>query len=203
MNGSPAIDGMIINCVNHGNIVATGTNSAGICVTNFKTVLNCVNTGSVTATTTASGICDIAGNNYTVTLCFNCGLHNGSSGYAITGGNNAKDCWYLKVIDGTTFDQIGTNMTAVENGANSEELLAAINAKVEEYRATYPELCSWIIDNNGLPTVNLCAEEETPSEGSTLSDGNLWIVLAVAALAICAIAVLFVVRKKKTASHRS
>ena len=160
-NGENNNNGIIINCINHGNIEATENRAGGICLNNYRTVLNCVNTASVTGKTSGFGICGGTSSNPSIALCFNCGLPSAKQ-FTISPGT-PKDCWYMKNVNGTACRQItGTNITAVADNFNIEGLLADMNKKAAEYKANPDysglDFCEWIEGENGLPTLELCAD---------------------------------------------
>lgn len=95
-----------VNCVNHGAVVATGNNAAGICGQTSaafnKEFLECSNTGSVTANNSVGGI---VGYGYycIVTSCSNSG--------AIEGTNSASTGMYG--LDGSSFKFVSGYNTGV------------------------------------------------------------------------------------------
>lgn len=190
-------DGLIVNCMNYAPISSATGYIGGICSNNGGRILNCINTAPVSG----SGICGehINTADVRIELCFNCGLP--SSGYSIcqfhyeTQNVTLHNCFSMSEIDGQRVTISNDDANNIGNPCDSllttESIIDRMNHHIDSYDTiSGHKLFRWKLGNDGLPTY------EKSLTGSTLSNGDIWIIVAVAAASIGGVAEVIITKKK-------
>ena len=115
-----------------------------------------------------------------------------------TAHETAKNVWNAAETAKQNADSV---FTEAENAYKSAK--AAFDKVEADYKAVREDYQTFYAAGKAA-LEKLGAADEVPAEiveendtGSVLSEGNLWIVAAIAVLVVCAIAVLLIVKKKK------
>lgn len=189
--------------------IVNGCNQVGgVCGRNDGgTIINCCNIANVSGYSYVGGVCGFNNGTSTIANCFNTAEVRAIN-IAIGGvcgknaGGTVKNCYYDSTVyigelcstnSGTITDSCGL-ATALMTATSGTE--GALVDKLNLYVNEHPDfgLLKWKTGEDGYPCFDLSGTENT---GSVLSDGNLWIIIAVAVLAIGGVAALVVVKKKK------
>ena len=207
----------VVNCINYGPIEGD-SRVGGICGSNDGSaalILNCVNAGTVTGRVFTAGICgDVqayeSGTPSGIVLCANCGLpteQNTDGHYALLtcsiGGVHPELAWachFVSPVNGVscTASNDEDHRIAVDMKQNFADFLKDLNGhKIGEDKSDGIKkgfaLTEWAIGDDGLPVF-----ADSSELASTLSAGTIWIILAVAVVAVGTVSVLIVRKKKKS-----
>ena len=137
--------GLIINCSFAGSVTSY-SNTGGIVGygggTEKAMVVNCYNEGTVhsrgSGTQTAAGIFGY-GSGLTTINCYNVGKVTNEGGFYHAIGVSPTDCYYLA---GCGQYQSGTT-SMTDTQMRTDDFVNALNANVENLRATYPDIRCW------------------------------------------------------------
>ena len=206
ITGLAANSADVRNCCNEGRIIATSAGGGGLCGSAFPTeyitenrFINCFNAGTV-CSPRSGGLFGVVSNMFVIN-CINIGQNVGSDYASITYSAveiNLENSYYDKSIfeksiveydEADYFDDRGRTTEQMK----SAEMLASLNACADKYSDF--GLLHWVRGEDGYPRLDY-PETESTASGSVLSEGSLWIVIAVAVLAIGGVAALMIVKKK-------
>ncbi|HBL40632.1 MAG TPA: hypothetical protein DDY98_03305 [Ruminococcaceae bacterium] len=207
-----------------GGIVAFSVSYAA----NVK-ICNCANYGAVSGNSRKGGVLAYWSGRGRVSFvmqnCFNGGSVTGSYNGALIGyydGNTVDDVssnYYDSSKCSTPFYEkadVNPNAEAITGNDIATTAVGKLNANISSLGkvSTWLQWSVGYADNNGVAHKNSAGgysaqaafEQDLASEGSpngaasVLSEGSLWIIIAIAVVAIGAVAALVIVRKKKTAA---
>lgn len=198
-------NGIVANCTNEGEIYGASQHIGGIggCLS-VDSIMNCINTGTVIEPSST----DSCGGLASMIMCpnlINC-ISTGDFLPTTNGfyGSFGADT-LIVTIENSYFnkdicimgDAIGTSGRLTEYGRTtdelkSDEMLNLLNEYADEY-----SLLHWVRKENGYPGIDYTAQTENLLLGSTLSEGNVWIVAGIGAVAVVSVAVIITLKKKK------
>lgn len=176
----------ICNVNTAGSVKGSGV-AGGICSFAYAgTISNCSNSATVTGSTSAGGICGWSF--ATITNCYNSGEvgggHNVGAICGIQADGSISNCYYdSTVYTGNAGGGIGLP-TYLMQANPADTLTELLNSYIANNPDTTAGACKWEATKDGYPRLVPATAKEDENglnTGSALSEGNMTIIIAIAA----------------------